>query len=198
MPAGRSSGSPRRCSPGASYDDISALAGASPAGANGVLFTPWLTGERSPVDDKQARAGFHNVSLTTTRADLARAVLEGVAFNLRWLLDGAEHFTRTRLDPLRVLGEVQRGWTCGARSLPTSSTARSSASTSRWSAVCAAPGCTPAWPSATYARTSCAASCPSTASSRRTPTTRATYDPLAGELPRLYRRQKRMFARLNG
>ncbi len=94
--------------PGASYDEIETLAATSPAGAGGVVFTPWLTGERSPVDDKHARAGFHNVSLTTTRADLTRAVLEGVAFNLRWLLEGAEHVTRTRLDPLRVLGGAAR------------------------------------------------------------------------------------------
>ena len=70
----------------------------------GVLFTPWLTGERSPVDDRAARAGFHNVSVSTSRADLARAVLEGVALNLRWLLAATEHFTGSRLDPLRLVG----------------------------------------------------------------------------------------------
>ena len=89
---------------GSSYDEIVALAATSPPGSNGVLFAPWLSGERSPVDDRSARAGFHNVGIGTTHADLARAVLEGVAFNARWLLGAAEHFTGRRLDPLRMVG----------------------------------------------------------------------------------------------
>lgn len=87
-----------------SYDELLAAAAASAPGAGGVLFTPWLTGERSPVDDRAARAGFHNLSVGTTRGDLARAVLEGVAYNLRWLLAGAEHFTHRRLEPIRLVG----------------------------------------------------------------------------------------------
>lgn len=86
------------------YEQITALAGTAPAGAGGVLFTPWLKGERCPVDDRSARAGFHNVSLATSQAHLARAVLEGVAYNLRWLLQAVEHFTGRRLDPLRAIG----------------------------------------------------------------------------------------------
>ena len=87
-----------------SYDEVTALAGTAPPGSNGVIFTPWLTGERSPVDDRSARAGFHNISVSTTPADLARAVLEGVALNTRWLLEAAEHFTGRRLEPLRIIG----------------------------------------------------------------------------------------------
>jgi xylulokinase len=87
-----------------SYEQVTDLAAAAPPGSGDVLFTPWLVGERSPVDDRAARGGFHNVSLTTTGADLARAVLEGVAYNARWLLSGVEHFTRRRLDPLRLAG----------------------------------------------------------------------------------------------
>ena len=55
-------------------------------------FTPWLNGERSPVDDHTVRGGFHNLSLSTTRADLVRAVFEGVALNSRWLLGAVEKF----------------------------------------------------------------------------------------------------------
>ena len=69
-----------------------------------MLFTPWLAGERSPVDDRNARGGFHNLSLTTTRSHLVRAVLEGVAYNSRWLHDAVERFARRRLEPLRVIG----------------------------------------------------------------------------------------------
>jgi xylulokinase len=87
-----------------SYPEITALAAESPAGAGGVIFTPWLAGERSPVDDRTARGGFHNVSLGTSQADLARAVLEGVALNLRWLLGAVDHMAGRRLDPLRIVG----------------------------------------------------------------------------------------------
>lgn len=87
-----------------SYDEITALATTAPAGSGGVVFTPWLAGERSPVDDRSARGGFHNVSVATSSADLARSVLEGVALNARWLLAAAEHFTGRRLEPLRLVG----------------------------------------------------------------------------------------------
>ncbi|MEZ5098073.1 MAG: FGGY-family carbohydrate kinase [Nocardioides sp.] len=90
--------------PDLSFPELEALAGAVAPGSGGVLFTPWLTGERSPIDDRYARGGFHNLSLETGRAELARAVLEGVAFNLRWLLEGAERFTGRRLDRLRLIG----------------------------------------------------------------------------------------------
>jgi len=87
-----------------SYDDLVALAGSAPPGSGGVIFTPWLKGERSPVDDRRLRAAFLNVSLTTDRADLVRAVLEGVAYNMAWLVEVADRFTGRRLEPLRVLG----------------------------------------------------------------------------------------------
>jgi xylulokinase len=86
------------------FEALTSLASAAPAGSNGVLFTPWLAGERSPVDDRRARGGFHNLSLSTTRADLVRAVLEGVAYNSRWLHDAVERFVKRKLDPIRILG----------------------------------------------------------------------------------------------
>ena len=93
---------------GAAPDDamarINALAAGVPAGAGGVLFTPWLNGERSPVDDYTIRAGFHNLSLSTTRADMVRAVFEGVAYNSRWLLGAVERFCGRRFDTLAFVG----------------------------------------------------------------------------------------------
>ncbi|MEZ5093910.1 FGGY-family carbohydrate kinase [Nocardioides sp.] len=90
--------------PDLEYDDLAALAASAPPGAGGVFFTPWLSGERSPVDARWARGGFHNLSLAADRAALARAVMEGVALNLRWLLEAAEHFTGRRMDPIRLVG----------------------------------------------------------------------------------------------
>jgi xylulokinase len=83
---------------------IDALAASAPPGANGVLFTPWLNGERTPVDDHTIRAGWHHVSLRNDRADLVRAVLEGVALNSRWLLDAVERFTGRTFPWLNVVG----------------------------------------------------------------------------------------------
>src|SRR5207248_9133121 len=86
------------------FPAVTELAAASAPGSGGVVFTPWLAGERSPVDDRWARGGFHNLSLGTARADLIRAVLEGVAYNDRWLHTYVEKFAGRRLDPIRIIG----------------------------------------------------------------------------------------------
>lgn len=83
---------------------MDALAATAPLGSGSVIFTPWLNGERTPVDDRNLRASWVNQSLATTRADLVRAVLEGVAYNTKWLLAAVEKFVDRRLDPLRVIG----------------------------------------------------------------------------------------------
>ncbi len=83
---------------------IDALAHDVTPGSGGVLFGPWLFGERCPITDSTLRSSFTNVSLSTTRAQLCRAVLEGVAFNGRWLLGCAEHFVGRRLDTIRMIG----------------------------------------------------------------------------------------------
>lgn len=86
------------------YACFDRMAAGVPAGSRGVIFTPWLYGERTPIDDPYVRAAFYNQSLENTRADLVRAVFEGVAFNGRWLLECVEKFVKCRLDPIRVIG----------------------------------------------------------------------------------------------
>jgi len=86
------------------YQLLDEVAAATAPGAHGALFTPWLNGERSPVDDHTIRGGFHNLSLSTSRSDLVRAVYEGVALNTRWLLGAVERFVGRRLDPLAFVG----------------------------------------------------------------------------------------------
>jgi xylulokinase len=90
--------------PAASYDEVFALAAEAPPGSDGVAFTPWLGGTRSPVEDRGARGGWHNLSLRSTRAQLMRAVLEGVALHSRWLDEAVERFAGRRLEPLRFIG----------------------------------------------------------------------------------------------
>jgi len=89
-------------------DRLTRLAAQAPPGAHGVVFVPWLNGERTPVDDPALRGSWFNLSLATTRADLARAVFEGIALNTRWMLEAVERFTgRTGgagLGPIRFIG----------------------------------------------------------------------------------------------
>jgi xylulokinase len=65
-----------------------------PAGANNLIFTPWLIGERSPFDDPTIRGGLYNISFEMTREHIIRAIFEGVAFNVKWLLSTIEKFIR--------------------------------------------------------------------------------------------------------
>jgi xylulokinase len=69
------------------YDVLNTIAARVPPGARGLLYTPWLLGERTPVDDPRLRAGLINLSLEHTREDIFRAFLEGVALNTRWMLE---------------------------------------------------------------------------------------------------------------
>jgi xylulokinase len=76
----------------------------TPAGSERLIFTPWLNGERTPVEDRSIRGGLYNISLSTTREHIIRAVFEGVAFNARWLLNYVEKFLQKRLDVLNMVG----------------------------------------------------------------------------------------------
>ena len=65
------------------YEYITAAAAKIPTGAEGLTFLPYLTGERTPHKDPYAKGAFVGLSLRHTRAHMARAVLEGVAFGMR-------------------------------------------------------------------------------------------------------------------
>ncbi|MCB9110104.1 MAG: xylulose kinase [Anaerolineales bacterium] len=80
------------------------IANRVPAGANGVMYTPWIWGERAPVDDKTLRAGLYNLSLNSTREDIIRAFLEGIAYNTRWLLPPVEKFLGRKVDSINIVG----------------------------------------------------------------------------------------------
>ncbi len=86
------------------YPIFDRMVEAAPPGSDKLIFTPWLHGERTPVDDRHVRGGFHNLSLRSTRAHMIRAVFEGVAFNSRWLHHFVEKFTKRRLDRIRIIG----------------------------------------------------------------------------------------------
>ncbi len=73
--------------PGEAFGDLAASAGEVQAGSAGVLFLPYLSGERSPHPDPLARGAFAGLTLAHDRRHLTRAVMEGVAFGLRDGLD---------------------------------------------------------------------------------------------------------------
>ena len=69
------------------YDYMSTEVGKVPPGANGVIFTPWLHGNRCPFEDASAAGMFFNIRIDTGKWDMIRAVLEGICYHLRWLLE---------------------------------------------------------------------------------------------------------------
>jgi xylulokinase len=82
---------------------MDAQAAAVPAGASGIFFLPYLLGERSPHWNPLARAAFVGLAMPHGRAELTRAVLEGVALNLRWILD-ALRAQGVQVGALRLIG----------------------------------------------------------------------------------------------
>jgi xylulokinase len=82
--------------PGVAFGDLAAAAGEVPAGSDGLLFLPYLSGERSPHPDPLARAGFIGLTVRHDRRHLTRSVLEGVAFGLR---DGLDLMTAAGMPP---------------------------------------------------------------------------------------------------
>jgi xylulokinase len=93
------------CEPPADfYSIVETIAAKAPPGARGLLYTPWMFGERSPVDDAFLRAGLFNMSLMHTRADAIRAILEGVALNTRWMVGPFSRFLGKNLDHVTLVG----------------------------------------------------------------------------------------------
>ncbi len=86
------------------YKIFDRIAARVPAGSNGVIYTPWIYGERSPVEDRTVRASIFNLSLENTREDIIRAFMEGVALNTRWLLKPTEAFLGRKLAALNFVG----------------------------------------------------------------------------------------------
>jgi xylulokinase len=80
-----------------------------PAGSDFLVYTPWLCGERAPVADTWVRSTFFNLSANHTREHLLRAVYEGVAYNLRWIIEVVERHYGFRLPALRAIGGGAQG-----------------------------------------------------------------------------------------
>lgn len=87
------------------YSKLNQAASLVPPGSDGVLFLPWFTGSiTAPAVDSSLRGGFINLTNSTTRNHLARAVLEGIAYNWRWLRESAEAFSKHKFHYWRLSG----------------------------------------------------------------------------------------------
>ena len=85
------------------YDYLSKVISETPAGSGGVVFTPWLHGNRCPFEDPNSRGMFFNISLETGKTELIRAVIEGVCFHMRWFIDTQDKKIKTS-DTIRFVG----------------------------------------------------------------------------------------------
>jgi xylulokinase len=93
---------------GTSFAQLDSVLGATTSATSSVMFLPWLDGSLAPIASGSIRGGFVNMSLETERADLVRAVVEGVAHNLAWLLPHVEAFTGARIDEITFVGGAAR------------------------------------------------------------------------------------------
>jgi len=87
----------------APYEVLDRAAAAVPPGAGGLLHLPYLMGERAPHWNPHARGAFIGLTMPHTRAHLARAVLEGVALNLRIILEAFQR-QGAQIGQMRVIG----------------------------------------------------------------------------------------------
>ena len=86
------------------YDLMTRAASQSAPGANGVIFLPYMMGERSPIWDSDARGVFFGMSLNTQRRDLIRAILEAAGYGTRQLKEIAEDLTGLEIKKFASLG----------------------------------------------------------------------------------------------
>jgi xylulokinase len=86
------------------YDAFEREAANATPRSDAPMFLPWLYGERVPIQDENIRGGFLNLSIGQSRGDLARAVYEGVALNMRWAMGTFDRMGNCAGKPLRLVG----------------------------------------------------------------------------------------------
>jgi len=86
------------------YGDMNRLAAEVAPGSDGLIFTPWINGVLAPHEDVSTRSAFFNQTARTSRGHYVRAVMEGVAYNLRWLKGHVEKFIGRPFEQLNFIG----------------------------------------------------------------------------------------------
>lgn len=90
------------------YRMVDSLLDTTPPGANRLFFSTWFCGERNPVCDDYVRAGFWNMNPDHSRADMLRAVYEGIGYETRWTLREFERTHGYHFDRLYISGGGSR------------------------------------------------------------------------------------------
>lgn len=86
------------------FNYVSDLILSIPAGSEHLIFNPWLSGERSPIQDVYVRGGFLNIGMSHTKNHMLRAVMESIAYNLKWCFESMENDLGDKKDVIRILG----------------------------------------------------------------------------------------------
>lgn len=94
------------------YELLSKMADSVEPGSDRLIFAPWLSGERAPVLDHYARGAFVGLSLGHAKGHMVRAIMEGVAFHLRWICQALEDVGLT-LGQINAIGggSTSPAWT---------------------------------------------------------------------------------------
>ncbi len=87
-----------------SFGEMDRMAEKAAPGSTGLVFLPWLYGERAPVEDRNLRGSFYNLSMTHDRSSIIRSVMEGVAYNMKWLTGIVERFSGKSFEFIRMAG----------------------------------------------------------------------------------------------
>lgn len=86
------------------WDYIAEAVNAVPAGSDRLVITPWMLGERCPVSDTTVRASVYNLSMDHTKAHFMKALYEGIAYNLRWIMENYKADYGFECKDFRVIG----------------------------------------------------------------------------------------------
>lgn len=78
-----------------SYEELMEYIKDTPAGSNGIVFSPWMHGNRCPFEDHNVRGVFFNLGITNRGSDLVKSVIEGVCMHMRWMLEATEKTFKT-------------------------------------------------------------------------------------------------------
>lgn len=90
------------------YDIMSATAGRAPIGSKGTMFLPWLAGAACPHYDENARGALIGMTLGTTKAEMLRAAMEGICFEMREMLVALNSAGFAKFEKLRITGGAAR------------------------------------------------------------------------------------------
>jgi xylulokinase len=178
------------------YKVFDQIAEKAPPGSGGLIFTPWLYGERTPVEDHAIRGGLHNLSLNSNREHLIRSVFEGVAYNARWLLTYVEKFINRPMESINMIGGGANSniW-CQIHADVLNRTIRQVENPIQANARGVGILASVAMGYLRFDQVS--KSIPIAHTYQPDPANRALYDDLFSEFVRLYQRNRKMYARLN-